>query len=107
MNVRATVVAATAPAAAVAPYGLSATIGLVAAGVGYVPGSLLQVIAGGGALSSVAAWFIELGARIGNVGIGPFQLAFGVLLIIGGIAVDSHRLAVRRFERFSPPMWNT
>jgi hypothetical protein len=81
---------------------------VVAAVVGFLPAVLLRVAAGGdgGLLLSAATWFGQLGGGVQGVGVELFRsTALGVLLL-GGIviAVTSYRLAVRRFERYSPPM---
>ncbi|KTG11346.1 hypothetical protein [Haloferax profundi] len=81
---------------------------VVAGVVGYLPAILLQLIASGdgGLLISGAMWFGDLGTRVQGIDIDLFRRTAGGLLLLGGIlvAVLSYQLAVRRFERYSPPM---
>lgn len=80
---------------------------LVAGITGFLPTVLLQLIAGGnsGVLSNVGIWFQDIGSAVQSIGIETFRVAAGGLLILGAIiiAVVSYRMAVRRFDRYSPP----
>jgi hypothetical protein len=81
---------------------------LVAGLGGFLPAALLQLAAGeeGGLLASVGTWFHGVGAGVESVGVESFQLAVGGFLVLGAmvIAALSYHLAVRRFDRYSPPI---
>lgn len=81
---------------------------LVAGIAGFLPAALIQLIAGedGGALSDVSIWFQDIGMAMQSVGVESFRLVAGGLLVVGAVivAVLSYRLAVRRFNRYSPPL---
>jgi hypothetical protein len=78
----------------------------VAAIAGFLPAALLQLVAGedGGALSDVSTSFQSIGTAVQSVGVESFRLVAGSLLVVGAVvvAVLSYRLAVRRFDRYSP-----
>jgi hypothetical protein len=80
---------------------------LVAGMTGFLPAALLQLASGGenAVLSGLGAWFYGIGTAVQSVGLDTFRLAAGCLLVLGAVvvAVLSYRLAVRRFERYSPP----
>ena len=80
---------------------------LVAGVVGFLPAALLTLAAGrdGGVLADIGTWFQSLGAAIQAVGAETFQFAASGLLVVGGVVVTvvSYRLAVRRFNGYSPP----
>ncbi|SEP31263.1 hypothetical protein SAMN04487948_1444 [Halogranum amylolyticum] len=80
---------------------------LVAGIVGFLPAALLILAAGrdGGVLADLGTWFQGIGTRVQAIGVERFQLGASGLLVIGGIvvAVVSYRLAVRRFDSYSPP----
>jgi hypothetical protein len=80
---------------------------VVAGVVGFLPAALLTLAAGrdGGVLADIGTWFQSLGAAIQAVGAETFQFAASGLLVVGGVvvAVVSYRLAVRRFDGYSPP----
>jgi hypothetical protein len=80
---------------------------VVAGVVGFLPAALLTLAAGrdGGVLAAVGSWFQGIGTGIQAIGVERFQLGAGGLLVVGGlvVAVVSYRLAVRRFDRYSPP----
>ncbi len=80
---------------------------VVAGVVGFLPATLLTLAAGsdGGILSDVGTWFHGIGAGIQSIGVGRFQFAASGLLVVGAVvvAVVSYRLAVRRFDSYSPP----
>lgn len=98
----------TAPAALLALLLLDAQLAraLVAGIAGFLPAVLLQLIAGedGGVLSDGATWFQSIGTALQSVGVEAFRLAAGGLLVVGAVvvAILSYRLAVRRFDRYSP-----
>lgn len=79
---------------------------LVAGLVGFLPATLFGLAAGGhgGLLASAATWFGDVGTAVQSVGIESFQVACGGILVLGGlvVAVAAYRLAVRRFEGYSP-----
>lgn len=81
---------------------------LVAGITGFLPAVLLQIIAGGesGVIGRVGTWFHGIGTGVQSVGIEVFRLTAGSLLVLGAfiVAVVSYRLAVRRFDRYSPSM---
>lgn len=78
----------------------------VAGITGFVPGALLLLIAGddGGLLSTLGAWFNGVGTTIVSIDIEFFQLGAGALLVLGAVVVPvlAYRLAVRRYDRYSP-----
>ena len=80
---------------------------LVAGIVGFLPAALLTLAAGrdGGVLAEVATWFQGIGAGVQTIGVERFQLGASGLLVVGGLVVAaiSYRLAVRRFDGYSPP----
>jgi len=80
---------------------------LVAGTAGFLPAALLQLLAGegGGLLSNIATWFHGIGTAVQSIEIESFRLVAGGLLIASAIvvAVLSYQLAVRRFDRYSPP----
>jgi hypothetical protein len=80
---------------------------LVAGLVGFLPAALLQLAAGGGSgvLSDVGTWFHGIGTAIQSIGTDSFRLIAGSLLVLGAVlvAVISYRVAVRRFDSYSPP----
>ncbi|WP_255196443.1 hypothetical protein [Halorarius litoreus] len=81
---------------------------IVAGVVGFLPAALLVLAARGneGALTSAGEWFQRLGTGIQRVDAETVQLVGGAALVVTGfvVALVSYRLAVRRFDRFSPPM---
>ena len=80
---------------------------LVAGVTGFLPAALVQLVSGGenGFLSDIGAWFHDIGTAVQSFDIESFRLAAGSLLVLAAVivAVLSYRLAVRRFERYSPP----
>ena len=80
---------------------------VVAGLVGFLPAALFTLAGGtdGGVLSDVGRWFHGIGTGVQSVGVGTFQFAVSGLLVLGAIVVTvvSYRLAVRRFNRYSPP----
>jgi len=56
-------------------------------------------------LSDLGAWFYGIGTAVQSVGLATFRLAAGSLLVLGAVVVAglSYRLAVRRFDQYSPP----
>jgi hypothetical protein len=80
---------------------------LVAGVVGFLPAALLTLAAGrdGGVLADVGTWFQSIGTGVQAIGVERFQLGASGLLVVSGlvVAVVSYRLAVRRFDGYSPP----
>jgi len=79
---------------------------LIAGLTGFLPAALLQLATGGsGFLSDVGTWFHGIGTAVQSLGLGSFRLAAGGLLVVGAVTVAaiSYRVAVRRFDRYSPP----
>lgn len=80
---------------------------IVAGVVGFLPAVLLTLAAGrdGGVLADVGMWFQGIGTRVQAIEAETFQLGAGGLLVIGAVVVAavSYRLAVRRFDSYSPP----
>jgi ABC-2 type transport system permease protein len=78
----------------------------VAGSFGYLPGLLLTWVASGdsGVLSNTATWFGRVGKAVESLDVQSFRLIAGSLLVLGAIIVAgvSYRLAVRRFNRYSP-----
>ena len=81
---------------------------LVAGLVGFLPAALLQLVAGDdvGVLSDASAWFHGIGTAVQSVSGESFQLVGGSLLVVSAVVVTvlSYRLAVRRFDRYSPSL---
>jgi hypothetical protein len=81
---------------------------LIAGIAGFLPAALLQLVASedGGVLSDGSTWFQGIGTAVQSVSIESFRLVTGGLLVVGAVvvAVLSYRLAVRRFDRYSPPL---
>ncbi|WP_254525576.1 hypothetical protein [Natrinema caseinilyticum] len=80
---------------------------LLAGVFGYVPALILQLAARGnsGIMSKSAMWFGEIGTDVQALAIDQLQGSGGVLLVVVGlgIVVGSYRMAIRRFDRYSPP----
>lgn len=80
---------------------------LVAGIVGFLLSVLFQLVAGrdGGILSDVGTWFQAIGTGVQAIGVEAFQLTASGLLVVGAVVVAplSYRLAVQRFDRYSPP----
>ncbi|WP_435073744.1 hypothetical protein [Halorubrum sp. HHNYT27] len=80
---------------------------LVAGVLGFLPAALLTLAAGrdGGILADIGAWFQGIGTGVQSVGVESFQIAASGLLMLGAVVVTalSYRLAVRRFDQYSPP----
>jgi hypothetical protein len=81
---------------------------LVAGIVGFLPAALLQLVAGEdvGVLSDASTWFHGIGTAVQSVSGESFQLVGGGLLVVGAAVttVLSYRLAVWRFDRYSPSL---
>jgi hypothetical protein len=81
---------------------------LVAGIAGFLPAALLQLITGenGRGLADISTWFQSIGTAVQSVGAESFRLVIGGVLVVGAVAIAwlSYRLAVRRFDRYSPPM---
>ena len=81
---------------------------LVAGLVGFLPAVLLQLVAGedAGVLSDASTWFHGIGTAVQSVSGESFQIVGGGLLVVGAVVVTvlSYRLAVRRFDRYSPSL---
>jgi hypothetical protein len=79
---------------------------LVAGIVGFLPAALLQLAAREdvGTLSDASTWFHGMGTAVQSVSGEAFQLVGGGLLVVGAVVVTalSYRLAVRRFDQYSP-----
>ncbi|SFG86678.1 hypothetical protein SAMN04488063_3151 [Halopelagius inordinatus] len=75
--------------------------------VEFLPAALLTLAAGrdGGVLADIGAWFQGVGTGVQSVGVEAFRLTASGLLVFGAVVVAalSYRLAVRRFDRYSPP----
>ncbi|WP_323192504.1 hypothetical protein [Halostella sp. PRR32] len=73
-----------------------------------VPATLLQLVAGEdvGVLSDASTWFYGIGTAVQSVSGESFQLVGGGLLVVGAVVITvlSYRLAVRRFDRYSPSL---
>jgi hypothetical protein len=80
---------------------------LLATAVGFLPGGILGLLAGDtGLLGGVATWFWSVGTAVRATDLATFRLACGGALVAGGFAVAalSYRVAVVRFDRYSPPL---
>lgn len=81
---------------------------LIAGLVGFLPAALLQLASGGesGILSDGGTWFHSLGTAIQSSGLESFRLTVAGLLILSAFVVAgiSYRVAVRRFDNYTPPM---
>jgi len=81
---------------------------LIAGIVGFLPAALLQLASGGesGMLSDVGSWFHALGTIIQSSGLESFRLTVAGLLILSAFVVAgiSYRVAIRRFDNYTPPM---
>lgn len=81
---------------------------VVAGLVGFLPAALVGLAAGSGdgALVAVGTWFRGVGTAVESVGVGSFQITAAGLFVLAAVVVAavSYRLAVRRFDRYSPPM---
>jgi hypothetical protein len=80
---------------------------LVAGLVGFLPAALLTLASGrdGGVLADAGTWFQGVGAGVQAIGVESFRLGASGSLVVGGlvVAVVAYRLAVRRFDGYSPP----
>ncbi|WP_311172296.1 TetR family transcriptional regulator [Halobellus ordinarius] len=80
---------------------------LIAGITGFLPAALVQLATGGDGdiLSDVGVWFQNLGTAIQSIGLESFQLTAGGLLVFSAVivAVVSYRVAIRRFDSYSPP----
>jgi hypothetical protein len=81
---------------------------LLAGLAGFLPAALLQLAAGdgGGVLAAAATWFHGVGTAVQAVAVEPFRLLAGGLLVGAAVVVAglAYRLAVRRFDGYTPPM---
>ena len=81
---------------------------LIAGIVGFLPAALLQLASGGesGMLSDGGTWFHSLGTAIQSSGLESFRLTVAGLLIRSAFVVAgiSYRVAIRRFDNYTPPM---
>lgn len=79
--------------------------GILAVLFGSLPAFLLGLATGStdGLLSTVVAWFEQIGEIIRAVEVGQLQIVAGGVLLISGILVLNllYRNAIRRFERYS------
>lgn len=80
---------------------------LIAGITGFLPAALIQLATGGDGdiLSDVGAWFQNLGTAVQSINLESFRLTAGGLLIFSAVivAVVSYRVAIRRFDSYSPP----
>lgn len=80
---------------------------IVAGVVGFLPAIPFQVVGSddGGVLTDVALSFHGIGTQVQAMGIELFQFTSGSILVLGAVVVAalSYRLAILRFERYTPP----
>ena len=80
---------------------------LIAGLTGFLPAALIQLSTGGngGALSDMGMWFYGIGTAIQSLGFETFRITMGAILVLGALIIVtvSYRIAVRRFDSYSPP----
>ena len=76
----------------------------VVAGIGYLPGFLLSLIAGDGTVGQLSALLVGAGEAIEAIPLLQFRVGLAVVLLVGGTLVTrvAYYSAIRRFERYEP-----